>query len=373
MAMSANPTYVEHSRFYVTPLRSPPSDPSAPPTQVRYHYLDVRPTSTIPIKAHLLLLHGFPDTGAQAWNRLFGQLTSYGFRLIVPDLLGYGRTSSPTRAQGRLAEFGMRSMSVDLAGLLDHAKAGVGASVGAPKWGGGETGGKVVVVAHDWGAGLAWKFVSVFPERVLGVATICVPYMSPTSMSVPLNIVVEMLPNFGYQAFFADPRSTDIINTHLERFVKMVFVGPGLFPGVKRSSDWVKLGELEKYLTAKEDPPSGGVPLYTPEEQHAHIQFLKGKMDGPLNWYRTRDINALEDEGQDDLDRNVTCPVLGLIPDKDSALPKTMWENSSDQLPNFRSAELQNCGHWAMLEQPARIGLEVDRWIREEILRKSSL
>ncbi|CAD6982788.1 hypothetical protein A4X06_0g1076 [Tilletia controversa] len=370
--MSTAPAYVENSRFFVTAPRSPPSDPAAPPTQVRYHYLDVRPTAKdVPIKAHLLLLHGFPDCGAASWRRLFGHLTSYGFRLIVPDLLGYGKTSSPTRAEGRLAEFGMRAMSVDLAGLLDHAQAGVGAGVGAPGWGGGS--GKVVVVAHDWGAGLAWKFVSVYPSRCLGVATVCVPYMSPTSMSVPLDIVLEHLPNFGYQAFFADPRSTEIINKNLDRFTKMVFVGPGLFPNVKRSSDWVKLGQLEKYLTAKEDPPSSGAALYTPEEHLAHVQFFKGKMDGPLNWYRTRDINALEDEGRDDLDGEITCPVLGLIPDKDSALPKTMWENSGDSLPNFRSAELQNCGHWAMLEQPARICFEVERWVREEILRKSSL
>ncbi|KAK0566480.1 hypothetical protein OC844_000703 [Tilletia horrida] len=371
MAASSAPAYTEQSRFYVMPPRSPPSDPSAPPTQVRYHYLDVAPTGNAPIKAHLLLLHGFPDFGALSWRRLFGQLTAAGFRLIVPDLLGYGKTSSPSRTDGRLAEFGMRAMSIDLNGLLDHAKAGVGAGVGAPRW--GEQGGRVVVVGHDWGAGLTWKFVSVFPQRVLGVTTICVPYMNPTSMDVPLDIVLEHLPNFGYQKFFNDPRSTEIINANLARFVKMVFVGVGLFPGVKRSSDWVKEGQLEAYLTAKEDPPSAGMSLLTPEETHEILQFFKGKMDGPLNWYRTRDINALEDEGKDDLEPNLTFPVLGIIPDKDSALPKAMWEGTSSAVPRFRGAELQNCGHWALLEQPARVCFEIERWVNEEILRPSNL
>ncbi|KAK0550850.1 hypothetical protein OC846_003511 [Tilletia horrida] len=360
--------YTESSRYFVTPPRSPASDPSAPPTQVRYHYLDVRPTANTPIKAHLVLLHGFPDHGAEAWRRTFTQLTTAGFRLIVPDLLGYGRTSTPDRKAGRLAEFGMRSMSIDLDGLLDHAKAGVGAKIGAPRLG-GETGGKVVVVAHDWGAGLAWKYASVYSQRVLGVATICVPYMSPSAFGVPLQMVVTALPNFGYQLFFNDPRSTEIIQNNIERFVKMIFVGPGLFPGVKRSSDWVKEGGLEKYLTAKEEPPSAGLALYTPEESREVIQFFKGKMDGPLNWYRVRDINALEDEGKADVDFTPDFPVLGLIPDKDSALPRAMWDGTADQVPKFRPAELQNCGHWAMLEQPARVAFEVVRWIDEDILQ----
>jgi len=228
------------------------------------------------------------------------------------------------------------------------------------------------VVGHDWGAGLAWKFVSIYPSRTLGIASICVPYMSPGAMSVPLDVVVDILPNFGYQKFFADPRSTEIINDRLARFVKMVFVGPGLFPGAKRSSDWVKLGQLEAYLSAKDEPPSAGAPLLTAEESLEMLRFFANRTEGPLNWYRTRAINALEDEGKTDLEPNLTFPVLGIIPDKDSALPKAMWEGTVSDTPNFRAAELQNCGHWAMYEQPARVAFELERWIREEILGRNS-
>ncbi len=79
---------VKASRFYTTPLTTPPSKPDAKPTQRRYHYLDHRPPPGVPERATLLLLHGFPDF-SEGWRSVIAPLRLAGFRLIIPDLLGY--------------------------------------------------------------------------------------------------------------------------------------------------------------------------------------------------------------------------------------------------------------------------------------------
>ncbi|HZP27662.1 MAG TPA: alpha/beta fold hydrolase, partial [Acidimicrobiia bacterium] len=42
----------------------------------------------------VVLLHGFPDTGA-LWRHQIPALRDAGFRVIVPDLRGYGASDKP--------------------------------------------------------------------------------------------------------------------------------------------------------------------------------------------------------------------------------------------------------------------------------------
>lgn len=171
MADSASSTRFP-SRYYVTPLKPCVSAPDSQPTQRRYHYLDVHPPAGSPHRATVLLLHGFPDTSF-GWRNLLSPLALAGYRCIAPDLLGYGRSSAPRTnsagAESRLAEYSARSMCDDLNGLLDYAKAGQGAEYGAPTARDG-SGGRIIVVGHDWGGFLAWKVARWLPERVMGVS-----------------------------------------------------------------------------------------------------------------------------------------------------------------------------------------------------------
>jgi len=95
-------------------------------------------------------LHGFPDS-SYGWRNILSTLSLSGYRCIAPDLVGYGRTSKPSR----LEEYGAHSQAIDLAGLMDHAM--------------GSKDAKFAVVGHDWGSWLSWKLVNWIPERLLGV------------------------------------------------------------------------------------------------------------------------------------------------------------------------------------------------------------
>ena len=45
----------------------------------------------------VILLHGFPDSG-RLWRNQVPVLAGAGFRVIVPDLRGYGRSDKPGTA-----------------------------------------------------------------------------------------------------------------------------------------------------------------------------------------------------------------------------------------------------------------------------------
>jgi len=75
----------------------------------------------------LVLLHGGGGVGAN-WRLIFGE-TPAGFRLIVPDMRGHGRSTNPS------GEFTFRRCALDVFALLEHLGVerfkAVGVSLGA--------------------------------------------------------------------------------------------------------------------------------------------------------------------------------------------------------------------------------------------------
>ena len=61
----------------------------------------------------LLLLHGGTGAGAD-WRHVFTTGDPAGFRVIVPDLRGHGRSTNPSKA------FTFRQAAADMIALLDH-------------------------------------------------------------------------------------------------------------------------------------------------------------------------------------------------------------------------------------------------------------
>ena len=64
----------------------------------------------------LLLLHGFPQTGA-LWHRVAQRLAAH-FSLVIPDLRGYGRSAQALPDTPDHAHHSKRAMAQDLAGLM---------------------------------------------------------------------------------------------------------------------------------------------------------------------------------------------------------------------------------------------------------------
>lgn len=100
----------------------------------------------------ILMLHGFPDHGG-SW-RVLADLLAPQYRLIMPDLRGYGLSSRPET----VADYRMDLLVGDLIGLLDV--------LGLDQ---------VYLCGHDWGGVLAYELSRHVPERVAGLVALNAP------------------------------------------------------------------------------------------------------------------------------------------------------------------------------------------------------
>ena len=92
----------------------------------------------------MILLHGFPDSG-RLWRHQIAPLADAGFKVIVPDMRGYGASGKPTEVD----DYNILYLVADVGAVLDE--------VGVEK---------AHVVGHDWGAAVAWALAAVAPDRV---------------------------------------------------------------------------------------------------------------------------------------------------------------------------------------------------------------
>ena len=86
---------------------------------------------------HLALcLHGFPELH-YSWRHQMPMLAQMGYRVWAPNMRGYGKTTRPQRME----DYRLDILAQDVAALIDAS----GAS-------------QVTLIAHDWGALVAWHF-----------------------------------------------------------------------------------------------------------------------------------------------------------------------------------------------------------------------
>ena len=121
----------------------------------------------------VLLLHGWPDS-ARLWRHQVPFLAAHGYRVITPDLRGFGRSERPAEVAG----YRLRNVVADVSALLDHLAI--------------ET---AYVVGHDWGAAVAWLTAILGPARVRKLTAISVPH----PFAPPTQRQYEMA---WYQLFF---------------------------------------------------------------------------------------------------------------------------------------------------------------------------
>ncbi len=127
-----------------------------------------------------LCLHGFPEHSF-SWRHQLPMLAELGYEAWAPNLRGYGTSSRPES----LAAYAIEDLLEDVAGLIDAA-------------GFEET----VLIAHDWGAVIAWYF-AMRRLRPLDKLIICnVPHPGPMGKQ---GISWAQLKRSWYVFFFQIP------------------------------------------------------------------------------------------------------------------------------------------------------------------------
>jgi len=113
----------------------------------------------------VLLLHGFPAT-RHLWSRVVPSLTDAGFRVLVPDLVGYGASEAPPGVRVDMAAQGRWMLELlDVLGLD-----------------------RIAVVAHDVGSAAAQLMVASAPRRVRGLVVLDGVYKDEWAMEAIASI-----------------------------------------------------------------------------------------------------------------------------------------------------------------------------------------
>src|SRR3954463_11548771 len=92
----------------------------------------------------VLLVHGFPDS-SHLWRHQIAALTDAGLRTVAPDMRGFGASDKPAGGEA----YRLPRAVADLVAILDALDIE-----------------RARVVGHDWGAGVAWIFAALHPDRV---------------------------------------------------------------------------------------------------------------------------------------------------------------------------------------------------------------
>jgi pimeloyl-ACP methyl ester carboxylesterase len=108
---------------------------------VKMAYMDVKPTGNSNGRS-VILFHG-KNFGGYYWTNVIKALTAKGFRVIVPDQIGFGKSSKP------FIHYSFHQLATNNKKLLDT----LGIS-------------KITVLGHSMGGMLATRFTLLYPQTV---------------------------------------------------------------------------------------------------------------------------------------------------------------------------------------------------------------
>ncbi|MCW5656244.1 MAG: alpha/beta hydrolase [Burkholderiaceae bacterium] len=249
----------------------------------------------------IVLLHGFPEA-AFVWDRLMGELGTVA-RCVAPNLRGYERSSAPTDVQAYRA----KHLVQDIEALIESM------------------GGRIdVLVAHDWGGGVAWNLAALRPQRLGALVILNSPH--------PAALLRELRNN----------------------------------PAQRAASAY--MDELVKPDAASHLAVDDFAPLWASFERAAPAAWLSGDLrgryrdvwscglDGALNFYRASPLRP----GSADLPR-IELPtsvvrvrvqthvVWGM---KDHALLPGLLDGLDEWVAPLRVRRVPDASHWIVHEKP---------------------
>jgi pimeloyl-ACP methyl ester carboxylesterase len=241
----------------------------------------------------VLLLHGFPDS-SRVWRHQVPALVAAGFRVVAPDLRGFGESDRPDGVE----HYAMRRSVADLLAVLDALEIE-----------------RAHVVGHDFGAGLAWVLAALVPERVDRLVVLSVGH--PNGFRPP---TVEQREKFWYQ---------------------LLFQFEGVAEELLQRDDWKLMREF--------------APGYLDEERAIADLSRPGALTAALNWYRANSAPARELERRRAFP-SVAASTLGIWSSGDRyLLEEAMLGSAAHVTGPWRYERIEGAGHWLQLDAPERV------------------
>lgn len=308
----------------------------------------------------VVLLHGFPGL-AYTWRHQIPALAAAGYRVIVPDLRGYGQSDAPAAVEA----YDIQHLSAHLTGLLD--------ALGLER---------AVFMGHDWGGLLAWQMALLHPQRMAGVVGVNTPFLTHWTLWLHPDLVAAVRP--GVKGFVADPGADPIAQMRKvygpDMYVLMFQDGTradkamdrdprstlrsAYRKNLMRSIAWNRLprevANMEYY--GKRLPARlPGQDVLTPAELDVYAaQFKRTGFTPAINWYRNISRNWKSGLR---IEQVVRVPSLMVSAAEDVVLRPGMAAGMEKHVPDLERHTVADCWHWTPEEKPAELNRLTLSWL----------
>jgi pimeloyl-ACP methyl ester carboxylesterase len=259
-----------------------------------------------------LCLHGFPES-RKSWRHQLPVLAAQGWHAVAPDLRGYGETSRP----GAQADYHIDRLVDDVAALFE--------ALGAKRR---------LLVAHDWGALVAWVFAMRRVRPLDGLVIMNVPH--PRVFRDTLRTSWAQKRKSWYVAFFQLPWLPEaMLGANGARGVGQAFVGSAVnkaaFPP-----------DIIDHYRANASQP--------------------GALTAMINYYRANFPNVLDEPVV-----VIDVPTLMIWGEQDVAIDIANTQGYGPLVTDFTLVRLPDASHWVQQDAPDAVNAALVAWLAAKL------
>ena len=246
----------------------------------------------------ILFLHGFPECW-YSWRKQLAFFSDAGFRVWAPDLRGYNLSDKPRGVDA----YHLNALELDIAELLDAARVE-----------------KAIVVGHDWGGLIAWRFAMDYPERVSKLVILNAPH--PARWRAGFFMPQQWLHSW-YILAFQLPRLP-------ETFIAK---------NARRIAQGIRWSAVRKHAFTDADVEMYAQAIAQPDAMRAGLDYYRALMRWGF-WLPVKRIDV---------------PTQMLWGENDIALTKPLTYHTEKWVSDFRIQYVPNCGHWVQNEAAEQV------------------
>ncbi|MDX6529803.1 MAG: hypothetical protein QOH41_2093 [Blastocatellia bacterium] len=278
---------------------------------VRLHYAECGTGEDL-----VILLHGFPEF----WYSWRHQLPVLGrrYHVIAPDMRGYNLSDKPARVE----DYRMELLVQDVVGLIR--------SFGKDK---------AAIVAHDWGAGVAWAVAQRHPEVVSRLVAMQVP--PPAAWRA--NLTLRQLRHSWYMFFFQIPRLPE---------------------WWARANNFARVGKMYRETSVRSD-------AFSDDDIEVYKEALRqpGALTAGINYYRANVFKSLFRGGAETpAVGRIRVPTLFIYGEQDHAvLPESVRDLGRFIDAPYSELRIPDSGHWVQNEAVDEVNEALLRFLGDDL------
>ena len=256
---------------------------------------------------HLALcLHGFPELH-YSWRHQIPLLAAKGYRVWAPNMRGYGASDRP----GAVRDYALDHLTNDIAALIDASGAK-----------------KVTLVAHDWGAIVAWMFAIL--------------KLRPLERLVIMNVPHPMCSIREIRKWRQFRKSWYIFFFQLPKLPEMVL-------GHRTAGSIIASSACNRANFGPEVRAVYDAAAARPGARQAMVNYYRALL-------RHQDV---VDPG----DYRVEVPTLMVWGEEDVAIDIHCLDGTQEWVPDLTIERLPGVSHWVQQDAPGAVNAILERWL----------